>query len=60
VALGKASKHAETIGDGTPPSFLRIIPDLKLLNGSIVPPVVPNIIDVRIVGYSVTADMADR
>lgn len=60
VALGKAPRPGETVAGGPPPSFLKIIPDPKLLNGSIIPPVVPNIIDIRIVGYSVTAEMPDK
>lgn len=57
VALGKVPRPGEAAPGGTPPTFLKVIPDPKLLDGSIIPPVVPNIIDVRIVGYSVTADM---
>ena len=30
------------------PAWLRLIPDLRLLNGSAIPPVVPNVINVRI------------
>jgi hypothetical protein len=54
VALGK---------DGSPPSTssawspgLKIIPDYALLTGEKIPPVTPNIIDVRIVRQEVTAD----
>jgi hypothetical protein len=54
VALGK---------NGTPPSTssawspgLKIIPDYALLTGEKIPPVTPNIIDVRIVRQEVTAD----
>jgi hypothetical protein len=56
VALGKA-RAGEPVAGGRPPSFLRIVPDPKLLEGSIIPPVIPNAIDVRIVNYSVTAEM---
>jgi hypothetical protein len=45
------------VASGSLPAFLKIIPDPKLLNGSLIPPVVPNVIDVRITGYSVIADM---
>ena len=54
VALGK---------DGSPPSplsswspGLRIVPDYGLLTGEKIPPVTPNILDVRIVRQEVTAD----
>ena len=54
VALGK---------NGSPPSNssawspgLKIIPDYALLTGEKIPPVTPNIIDVRIVRQEVTAD----
>jgi len=57
VALGRSPRSNETAAGGSPPSFLKIIPDAKLLNGSLAPPIVPNVVDVRIVGYSVTADM---
>jgi hypothetical protein len=57
IALGKASRPGETAPSGPPPSFLKVIPNPQLLNGSIIPPVVPNVIDVRIEGYSVTSEM---
>jgi hypothetical protein len=54
VALGK---------DDSPPSLssswspgLRIVPDYGLLTGEKIPPVTPNILDVRIVRQEVTAD----
>jgi hypothetical protein len=54
IALGKA---------GSPPSTastwslgLKIVPDHALLTGAKIPPVTPNIIDVRIVRQEVTAD----
>jgi hypothetical protein len=54
IALGK---------NGSPPptptawsSGLKIIPDYALLTGEKIPPVTPNIIDVRIVRQDVTAD----
>jgi hypothetical protein len=57
VALGRTARPGQTVASESPPGFLRIVPDPKLLDGSIIPPVVPNVIDVRIVGYSVSADM---
>jgi hypothetical protein len=57
VALGTAPYPSKAAPEGTLPTYLKIIPDPKLLNGSIIPPIVPNIIDVRIVSYSVAAQM---
>jgi hypothetical protein len=36
---------------------MRILPDYDLLTGTKIPPVTPNIIDVRIVRQQVTADL---
>jgi hypothetical protein len=47
VALGKTPIPGEIPGGGPQPDWLRLIPDLRLLNGSMIPPVVPNIIDIR-------------
>lgn len=49
IALGKTPIPGEIPGGGPEPMWLRVIPDPRLLNGSVIPPVVPNIIDVRIV-----------
>lgn len=57
IALGK---------DPSPPSTptsswstgLRIVPDEALLTGAKIPPITPNIIDVRIVKHEVTGDLA--
>ena len=48
VALGKTPIPGEIPGGGPQPGWLRVIPDLRLLNGSMIPPVVPNIMDIRI------------
>jgi hypothetical protein len=48
VALGKTPIEGEISGGGPQPTWLRLIPDLRLLNGSMFPPVVPNVIDIRI------------
>jgi len=48
VALGKTPIPGEIPGGGPQPAWLRVIPDLRLLNGSAIPPVVPNVIDIRI------------
>jgi hypothetical protein len=47
VALGKTPMPGEISGGGPQPPWLRVIPDLALLNGSKIPPVVPNVIDLR-------------
>jgi hypothetical protein len=57
IALGK---------DPSPPtkptaqwsSGLRIVPDQALLTGAKIPPLTPNIIDVRIVKHEVVGDLA--
>src|SRR5271166_5096564 len=48
VAFGKTPIAGEIPGGGPQPAWLRLIPDLRLLNGSVIPPVVPNVIDIRI------------
>jgi hypothetical protein len=48
VALGKTPIPGEIPGGGPQPAWLRVIPDLRLLNGLAIPPVVPNVIDIRI------------
>jgi hypothetical protein len=35
-----------------PPIWVKFKPDLRLLNGSVFPPVVPNVIDIRILSYT--------
>jgi hypothetical protein len=60
IALGTPPRPGETAPSGSPPSFLRVIPDPQLLSGSIIPPVIPNVIDVRIEGYSVTSEMPNN
>jgi hypothetical protein len=54
VALGKNNSAASTPSSWSP--GLKIIPDYALLTGEKIPPVTPNIIDVRIVRQDVTAD----
>jgi hypothetical protein len=48
IALGKTPIPGEIPGGGPQPAWLRLIPDLRLLDGSAIPPVVPNVIDIRI------------
>jgi hypothetical protein len=52
VALGKDGS-ASPSSAGSP--GLRIVPDYALLTGEKIPPVTPNILDVRIVRHEVTA-----
>jgi hypothetical protein len=54
VALGQTPIPGEFPGGGPEPDWLRVIPDLSLLNGSKIPPVVPNIIDIRIMNCPIT------
>jgi hypothetical protein len=54
VALGKNGSPQSTSSAWSP--GLKIIPDYALLTGEKIPPVTPNIIDVRIVREDVTAD----
>ena len=54
VALGKNSSPPSTSSGWSP--GLKIIPDYALLTGEKIPPVTPNIIDVRIVRQDVNAD----
>ena len=54
VALGKLNNSASLSSAWSP--GLRILPDYDLLTGAKVPPVTPNILDVRIVRQQVTAD----
>jgi hypothetical protein len=54
VALGKANAAGGTASTWSP--GLRIVPDYELLAGTKIPPVTPNIIDVRIVRQQVQAN----
>jgi hypothetical protein len=56
VALGKNASPPSTPSAWSP--GLRIIPDYPLLTGEKIPPVTPNILDVRIVRQEVTADFS--
>ena len=54
IALGKDPTPPATPSTWSP--GLRIVPDYALLTGEKIPPVTPNILDVRIVRQEVTAD----
>jgi hypothetical protein len=57
IALGKdPSPPAKPMAQWS--SGLRIVPDQSLLTGAKIPPLTPNIIDVRIVKHEVTADLS--
>jgi hypothetical protein len=61
IALGQTPLPGEVLvpGGRPPPRWLRLIPDRRLESGEIFPPVVPNIIDVRILYFPVEAQSAD-
>jgi hypothetical protein len=50
--LAKASPIVTVGSEGNPPSWLKFKPDLRYLNGSLFPPIVPNVIDIRIMSYT--------
>lgn len=57
VALGVTALAKPTVGISVgaadkPPDWLKLKPDLRYLNGSLLPPVVPNVIDVRTISYT--------
>jgi hypothetical protein len=57
IALGKVplNKPSAGISVGTkdnPPVWLQLKPDLRYLNGSAIPPIVPNVIDIRIISFT--------
>jgi hypothetical protein len=56
VALGKGPSPPAAPSSWT--AGLRIVPDEALLTGTKIPPVTPNIIDVRIVSHEVVGDLA--
>ena len=60
IALGQTPLPGEVLvpGGRAPPRWLRLIPDLDLESGKRFPPVVPNIIDVRILYFPVEAQPA--
>ena len=47
IALGKTPLPGEPPPGSPQPAWLRVVPDLRLLDGTVIPPVVPNIIDIR-------------
>jgi hypothetical protein len=56
VALGKNASSSAKPSSWSP--GLRIVPDQNLLNGSKIPPLTPNVIDVRIVKHEVVGDLS--
>jgi hypothetical protein len=58
IALGQTPLPGELPPSSPQPSWLHVRPDLSLLRGERFPPVVPNIIDVRIIYFPVEADPA--
>jgi hypothetical protein len=56
ITLGKTplSKPSSVVTVGAadnPPAWLKLKPDLRYLSGSVFPPVVPNVIDIRIISF---------
>jgi hypothetical protein len=47
IALGGTPLPGEPPPGSPQPAWLRVIPDPPLLDGSVIPPVVPNLIDIR-------------
>jgi hypothetical protein len=47
IALGTTPLPAEPPPSSQQPAWLRVIPDPRLLDGSVIPPVAPNLIDIR-------------
>jgi len=47
IALGKTPLPGEPLAGSQQPDWLRVIPDPRLLDGSVIPPVVANLIDIR-------------
>ena len=58
VALGKVAPSGSSPSSWSP--GLRVLPDYGLLTGTKIPPVTPNIIDVRIVRQEVQADFPSQ
>jgi hypothetical protein len=56
VALGKNASSPAKPSSWSP--GLRIVPDQNLLTGSKIPPLTPNVIDVRIVKHEVVGDLS--
>jgi hypothetical protein len=57
IALGETALAKPSlgvmVGVGTsPPSWLTFKPDFRYLNGSVFPPIVPNVIDIRTISYT--------
>jgi hypothetical protein len=47
VALGRTPLPDDPAPGSPQPGWLHVVPDPQLVNGSLIPPVVPNIIDIR-------------
>jgi hypothetical protein len=58
IALGQTPLPGELPPGSPQPSWLHVRPDLSMVSGERFPPVVPNIIDVRIMYFPVEADPA--
>jgi hypothetical protein len=56
IGLGTTPIDGEISGGGPQPAWLRLIPDLRLLSGAVIPPVVPNVIDIRIMSCPIMSE----
>jgi hypothetical protein len=52
VPLNKPSAGISVGARDNPPIWLTLRPDLRYLNGSAIPPIVPNVIDIRIISFT--------
>jgi len=52
TALARPSPGVAVGAADNPPAWLKFKPDSRYLNGSVFPPVVPNVIDIRTVSYT--------
>jgi len=59
IALGQTPLPGETAPGSPQPKWLHLAPDLRLERGEVFPPVVPNIIDVRILYFPTQAEPAE-
>ena len=52
TALAKPFSGVMVGSADDPPAWLKFKPDLRYLNGSVFPPIAPNVIDIRTISYT--------
>jgi hypothetical protein len=52
TALARPTSAVDVGASDSPPAWLQIKPDMRYLSGSLFPPVVPNVIDIRTMSYT--------